>query len=73
MIVEIVKQFFQDIPVNIKPKAPVLITLKEHTENFISKHSCCLIKPCKSEHGKISKIIIEVTNSLLQEKLDLNY
>ena len=53
-------------------KAPAYITLKDHNNNFISVHPCCLIKPCKSEIGNISKSILENLNKNLVKLLQVN-
>ena len=48
------------------------ITLKVHKDNFRSAHPCCLINPCKSEIGKISKSILENINRNLVKLLQVN-
>ena len=48
------------------------MTLKDHKQNFRSATPCRLINPCKSELGKISKIILENINKTLIEKLNVN-
>ena len=53
-------------------KAPAYITLKDHTDNFRSAHPCCLINPCKSEIGKISKSILENINRNQVKLLQVN-
>ena len=52
-------------------KAPVYITLKDHKDNFRSAHPCHLIKPCKSEIGKISKSVLENINRNLLKLLQV--
>lgn len=51
---------------------PAYITLKDHKENFRTNPSCRLINPCKSELGKISKIILERANKDIVTKLKVN-
>ena len=46
-------------------KTPAFMTLKDHKENFRSRHSCCLINPSKSKLGKVSKAILEKVNKNL--------
>ena len=53
-------------------KNKVFVTLKDHKQNFRSATPCRLINPCKSELGKISKIILENINKTLIEKLNVN-
>ena len=48
------------------------ITLKVHKDNFRSAHPCCLINPCKSEIGKISKSILENISRNLVKLLQVN-
>ena len=40
----------------------MFISLKDHKDNFLSNPKCQLIKPAKSEIGKISKLFIENIN-----------
>ena len=58
----IIKSYYMKIlrnpdPIEYMAKAPVYITLKDHKGNYRSAHPCRLISPCKSEIGKISKLI----------------
>ena len=46
--------------------------MKAHKQNLRSATPCCLINPCKSELGKISKIIFENINQTFIEKLNVN-
>jgi hypothetical protein len=48
------------------------VTLKDHKENFDSNPKCRLINPSKSEHGKVSKIIIDDINNNIRSTLNLN-
>ena len=57
---------------NIWPKGPASITLKDHKNNFRSADPCRLINTCKSEIGKISKLILENINRNLVKLLQLN-
>ena len=51
-------------------KNPAFITLKDHKINFRTSTPCRLLNPCKSELGKISKLILanlffsSITNKL---------
>ena len=53
-------------------KNNAFVTLKDHKQNFRSATPCRLINPCKSELGKISKIILENINKTLTNKLNVN-
>ena len=53
-------------------KALAYITLKDYKDNFRSAHSCHLINPCKSEIGKISKLILENIKRNLLKLLQVN-
>ena len=46
--------------------------MEGHKQNFSSATPCRLINPCKSELGKISKIILENINKTHTEKLNVN-
>ena len=48
------------------------ITVKDHKPNFPSKPSCRLIKPSKSDLGKVSKQILEKINKVSNRSLRLN-
>ena len=52
-------------------KTPAFIDLKDHKLNFMLSHLFRLINSCKSELGKISKIILEKTNDALLKSLNL--
>ena len=60
------------IVLNVSQKNNAFVTSKDHKQNFRSVTRCCLINPCKSELGKISKIILENINKALIEKLNVN-
>ena len=60
------------IVLNVLQKNNAFVTLKDHKQNFRSVTRCCLINPCKSGLGKISKIILENINKALIEKLNVN-
>ena len=53
-------------------KKNAFVALKDHKQNFRSATQCRLINPCKSELGKISKIILENINKTLIKKLNAN-
>ena len=42
------------------------IIIKDHEEDFPQKISCRLINPSKSDIGKISKHILEITNQQIR-------
>ena len=48
------------------------LTLKDHKQNFRLATPCHLINPCKSEFGKMSKVILKNDNKSLIEKLNVN-
>ena len=52
-------------------KKPAYVTLNDHKEDFNINPKCCLIKPAKSELGKIAKIIVE-NIKIVREKLHCN-
>ena len=52
--------------------ATAFVTLKDHKENFLTKPTCRLINPCKSELGAITKSILDRINTKIREKLELN-
>ena len=51
---------------------PAFVTLKDHKDNFLSKPTCRLINPAKSELGKISKSILDKINKSIKNKLMCN-
>ena len=53
-------------------KNPTFITLKDHKTNFRTCTPCRLLNPCKSELGKISKMILETAKKYLVDLLNLN-
>ena len=44
------------------------ISIKDHKEDFANKISCCLINPSESNIGKISKVILDEINNIVQSK-----
>ena len=48
-------------------KKQAFISLKDHKANFINKPTCRLLKPTKSELGKISKQLISVNVKNMKE------
>ena len=69
---EIAKSINLDDCIECIAKNNAFVTLKDHKQNFRSAVPCRLINPCKSELGKISKIILENINKTLIEKLNVN-
>ena len=69
---EIAKNIYIDTNIEYLAKTSVFMSLKDHKPNFMSSHPCRLINPCKSELGKISKIILEKTNDTLIKSLNLD-
>ena len=69
---EIAQNINLDDRIECIAKNKVFVTLKDHKQNFRSATPCRLINPCKSELGKISKIILENINKTLIEKLNVN-
>ena len=53
-------------------KNPALIALKHHKTNFRTSARPWLLNPCKSELGKVSKLILEKANKYLSDLLSLN-
>ena len=53
-------------------KKPAFVTLKDHKENFITRTSCRLINPGKSEPGIISKKRREQINQKARTDAGLN-
>ena len=70
------KKIVQDINLDNRieciAKIYAFVTLRDHKQNLRSGTLCRLINPCKSELGKISKIILENINETLIEKLNVN-
>ena len=56
----------------LSEKNNAFVTLNDHKQNFRSVAPCHLINRCKSELGKISKIILENISKTLIEKLNVN-
>ena len=50
-------------------RKPAYRTLNDHKKNYNINPKCRLIKPAKSELGKIAKIIVENINKTVREKL----
>ena len=53
-----------DIEDRISPmnKQPAFISIKDHKDNFPQNTPCRLINPCKSEMGKVSKVVLDRIN-----------
>ena len=61
-----------DDRVDITANKDAFITLKDHKPNFANKPTCRLIKPTKSEIGKISKVILDRINDKITTKTNIN-
>ena len=48
------------------------IAVKDHKPNFTKNVACCLLNPCKSEIGKISKAYLENINNSVRSSNKLN-
>ena len=48
------------------------ITVKDHREDFPQEIPCRLINPSKSDIGKLSKIILDKTNSDVRPSVQVN-
>ena len=48
------------------------ITIKDHKEDFPNKISCPLINPSRSGISKISKVIFDKINNIVQSKTSVN-
>ena len=59
--------------INITAEKEAFITLKDHKNNFRNKLRCRLINPCKSEIGKISKLLLENKVDDVKAKTKLNH
>ena len=53
-------------------KAEAFITLIDHKDNLLLHTTCRLLKPCKSELGKISKCFLAEVNNTIKATLNLN-
>ena len=69
---EIAKNINLDDRIECIAKNNAFVTLKDHKQNFRSAIPCRLINPCKSELGKIIKIMLENINKTLIEQLNVN-
>ena len=58
--------------VEVNGTANCFITLKDHKANFLNHPTTWLINPAKNEIGRISKQILDQTNSKLYEILKVN-
>ena len=56
---------------NMNSKNECFITLKDHKPNFENKLPTRLINPAKNEIGRISKVIVQKTNTALRTALQL--
>ena len=69
---EIAMNFKMHNRIKCVPKNTAFISLNDHKSNFRVAAPCCLINSCKSELGKISKIILESVNMVLVEIWNAN-
>ena len=69
---QIVKGIKLDDEIECAAKYPAFTTLKDHKTNLRISTPCWLLNPCKSELGKISKMILEKANKYLGDLLSLN-
>lgn len=69
---QIAKTIDMNTRVEFLSKTPAFISLKDHKPNSMSSHPCHLINPCKSELGKISKIILQKADKALAKSLSIN-
>lgn len=53
-------------------KKPAFVTIKDHKDNFLTKPSCRLINPAKTETGKVSKQFLDRINKDIRSKLKVN-
>ena len=58
--------------IEINGKGNSFITLKDYKENFTNHPTTRLTSPCKNEIGRISKHILDKTNTKLVSKLSVN-
>ena len=68
----IAKKLQLDDRVNATAKREAFITVKDHKPNFANNPTCRLIKPAKSEMGKVGKQILARENNNIVTKLGLN-
>ena len=61
-----------DDKIECTAKNPAFTTLKVHKTNFSTSTPCRLLNPCKSDFGKISRLILEKANKYLVDILSLN-
>ena len=61
-----------DDKIECTAKNPAFIMLKDHKTNLRTSTPCWSLNPCKSELGKISKMILEKANKYLGDLLSLN-
>ena len=53
-------------------ETPVFISLKDHKQDFENHPKCRLIKPAKSQLGKISKSILDNINNEVRAHTHVN-
>ena len=69
---QIAKGIKLDDKVECTAQNQVFITLKDLKTSFRISTPCRLLNPCKSELGKISKLILEKANKYLADLISLN-
>ena len=69
---QIVKGIKLDDKIECAAKNPAFTTLKDHKTNLRTNTPWWLLNPCKSELGKISKMILEKANKYFVDLLSLN-
>ena len=69
----ITKQLNIDNRVDALGKQEAFLTIKDHKSEFPNKIECRLINPCKSQIGRISKVIIERWVKELRQKIAPNH
>ena len=69
---QIAKSIKLNDQIECSAKNPAFITLKDQKANLRTSTPCRLLNPCKSELGKISKLILEKANWYLLDLLSLN-
>ena len=53
-------------------KTETFVTLNDPKDNFETKLKCRLINPAKTEHGKVSKVILDAINDEIRSKIKVN-
>ena len=69
---KIAKEFNLDEKLNIMTKQQCSVTIKDHKPDFRTNPKYRLLNPTKSELGKLSKHILQTTNTELRNKIKVN-